>query len=133
MGLPRPIVRIANAITNFAIISGIPRPPYTRENGLVIETLGRKSGRRRRIPVGYLDDGGRLIVVVEDGLRSAWVRNALDQDGRLRIHLRGRWRPATLRMLDEDPEPYLARMNRVHASLVRSHSSTAGVAELLPE
>lgn len=131
MGLPRSVVRIANAITNAAIIAGIPRPPYTRKNALVIETVGRRSGRRRRIPVGYLDDDGRIIVVVEDGADSHWVRNALAQDGRLRIHLRGRWRPATLRMLEGDPETYLGRMNRAHAGLVRSHSSTPGVAELV--
>jgi len=133
MGLPRSLVRIANAITNFAIISGIPRPPYTRKNALVIERLGRRSGRRHRVPVGYLDDDGKIIVVVEDGLRSNWVRNALAQDGRLRIHLRGRWRPARLLMLEAEPESYLSRMNRVHAGLVRSHSSTPGVAELVPE
>ena len=133
MGLPRSLVRMANAITNFAIISGIPRPPYTRKNALVIETLGRRSGRRHRVPVGYLDDDGKIIVVVEDGLRSNWVRNALAQDGRLRIHLRGRWRPARLLMLEAEPESYLSRMNRVHAGLVRSHSSTPGVAELVPE
>ena len=133
MGLPRPVVRIAKAITNFAIITGIPRPPYTRKNALVIETVGRRSGRRHRIPVGYLDDGDRILVVVEDVLRSNWVRNALAQDGRLRIHLRGRWRPAKLRMLEADPESYLTRMNRVHASLVRSHSSSPGVAELIVE
>ena len=133
MGLPRSVVRIANAITNFAIIAGVPRPPYTRENALVIETLGRRSGTRRRIPVGFLDDDGRIIVVVEDGPRANWVQNALARDGRLRIHLRGRWRPARLRMLEAEPEPYLARMNRMHAGLVRSHSSTPSVVELVPE
>lgn len=133
MKLPRFVVRIANAITNFAIIAGIPRPPYTRENALVIETVGRSSGKRHRIPVGYLDDDGRIIVVVEDGLRANWVRNALARDGRLRIHLRGRWREARLRMLEENPESYLTRMNRIHASFVRLESSTPSVAELLPE
>jgi deazaflavin-dependent oxidoreductase (nitroreductase family) len=131
--LPRFVVRIANAITNLAIITGIPRPPYTRKNSLVVETVGRRSGRRHRIPVGYLDDNGRIIVVVEDGLRANWVRNALAMDGRLRIHLRGRWREARLRMLDEDPESYLTRMNRVHAGFVRLESSTPGVAELVLE
>lgn len=128
MGLPQPIVRIANAITNVAIITGVPRPPDTRENALVIETIGRRSGKRRRIPVGYLDDDGRIIVVVEDGPRSHWVRNALAQGGALRIHLRGRWQTATLRMLDAEPEAYLRRMNRFHAGLVRSHSSTPSAA-----
>jgi len=126
-------VRIANAITNAAIITGIPRPPYTRKNALVIETVGRRSGKRRRIPVGYLDDSGRIIVVVEDGPRSNWVRNALARDGRLRIHLRGRWRSANLKMLEAAPETYLRRMNRIHADLVRSHSSTPSVAELVLE
>jgi len=129
--LPRPVVRMANAITKLALITGIPRPPYTRENALIVETVGRRSGKRHRIPVGYLDDDGRIIVVVEDGLHANWVRNAIARDGRLRIHLRGRWRDATLRMLEEDPESYLARMNRIHAGFVRLESSTPSVVELL--
>lgn len=133
MRLPRPVVRIANAITNLAITTGIPRPPYTRKNALVIETVGRRSGKRHRIPVGYLDDNGRIIVVVEDGLHANWVRNALARDGRLRIHFRGRWREARVRMLEEDPESYLARMNRIHAGFVRLESSKPGVAEFLLE
>lgn len=131
MRLPRFVVRIANAITTLAIITGIPRPPYTRRNALIIETVGRHSGRRHRIPVGYLDDDGRIIVVVEDGLRANWVRNAFARHGCLRIHFRGRWREARLRMLDEAPESYLARMNRIHAGFVRLESSTPGVAELV--
>jgi len=115
--LPKQVVRIANAITNVALLAGIARPPYTRRNALVIETVGYRSGKRRRIPVGYLDDGGRIIVVVEHGLHAQWVRNALADDGRLRIHLRGAWRPARLRIVDGDPEAYLRRMNRVHAGI----------------
>lgn len=131
MGLPRSVVRVANAITNFSILLGIPRPPYTRDNALVVETVGRRTGRRRRIPVGYLEEGGRIIVVVEDGPRAGWVRNALERDGRLRVHFRGSWRDAELRLLDEDPETHLQRMNRMHAGLVRSHSSTPSVAQLV--
>jgi deazaflavin-dependent oxidoreductase (nitroreductase family) len=131
MALPRPIVRIANAITIYAIIAGIPRPSYTRKNALVIEALGRRSGKRYRIPVGYLDDNGRIIVVVEDGARANWVRNALSRYGRLRIHLRGRWRGARFRTLEGDPEAYLERMNRIHAGFVRLESSTPAVAELV--
>jgi deazaflavin-dependent oxidoreductase (nitroreductase family) len=131
--LPRPVVRIANAITNVAIIVGIPRPPYTRSNALVIETIGRRSGKRHRIPVGYLDDDGRIIVVVEDGPRANWVRNALARDGRLRIHFRGGWLTAKIRLLEDDPESYLTRMSRIHAGLVRSHSTMPSVVQLVPE
>src|SRR5262249_7117698 len=77
MKFPYPVVRIANAITMAALIAGIPRPPYNRGNALIVETRGRRSGKRRRLPVGYLDDGGRIIVVVEDGTRAQWVQNAL--------------------------------------------------------
>src|SRR5262249_24959205 len=119
MALPKPVVRIANMITNAAIMAGIPRPPYTRRNALVVETFGGRSGKRQRIPGGYLDDHGRIIVVVEDGLHAHWVQNALARDGRLRIHFRGRWREAKLRMLEDDPASYLTRMNRLHASFVR--------------
>jgi len=129
---PRAVVRIANAVTKFALLAGIPRPPYNRGNALIVETIGVRSGKRRRIPVGYLDDGGRIIVVVEDGSRAHWVRNALAHGGRLRIFLRGAWRSARLQVLDGDPEKYLTRMNRVHAAFVRHEASTPGVIELFP-
>src|SRR5262245_47891800 len=132
MRLSKQVVRLANAITTFALLVGIPRPPYTRENALIVETTGRRSGKRRRIPVGFLDDGGRIIVVVEDGSRAQWVRNALANDGRLRIHLRGAWRAARLRILEGDPESYLRRMSRAHAAFVRLESTTPAVVEIFP-
>jgi deazaflavin-dependent oxidoreductase (nitroreductase family) len=124
---------MANAVTNFALLAGVPRPPYNRSNALIVETVGRRSGKRRRLPVGYLDDGGRIIVVVEDGSRAHWVRNALEDGGRLRIFLRGAWRSARLRVLDADPEAYLEKMSRVHAAFVRHEASTPSVIELLPD
>jgi deazaflavin-dependent oxidoreductase (nitroreductase family) len=129
--LPWAVVRVANAVTNFALLAGIPRPPYNSGNALLVETIGPRSGKRRRVPVGYLDDGGRIIVVVEDGLRAHWVRNSLANGGRLRIYFRGPWRSARLQVLDADPEMYLKRMNRVHAAFVRNEASTPGVVELL--
>jgi deazaflavin-dependent oxidoreductase (nitroreductase family) len=133
MKFPRAVVRVANALTNLSLIAGVPRPPYNRGNALIVETRGRRSGKRRRLPVGYLDDSGRIIVVVEDGGRAQWVQNALADGGRLRIFLRGAWRQARLRVLDADPDIYLERMNRVHAAFVRHEASTPGVIELLPE
>ena len=124
-----PIGRAANAITIWGILLGIGRPPYTRSNALVVETVGRRSGRRRRIPVGYVEEGGKLFVVVEDGARADWIRNALARGG-LRVHYRGRWRDARLRLIEGEPEEYLRRMNRVHAHFVRAHSSVPAVAEI---
>jgi deazaflavin-dependent oxidoreductase (nitroreductase family) len=89
MKLPGLVVRAANALTKAALLAGIPRPPYNRNNALIVETIGRKSGSRRRTPVGFLGDGGRIIVVVEDGSSARWVRNALADGGRLRVFVRG--------------------------------------------
>lgn len=133
MRLPKWLVRIANEITNLALLAGVPRPPYTRENALIVETVGHKSGKRRRIPVGYLDDGGHIVVVVEDGLRANWVRNALANGGCLRIHLRGAWHNAHLQILNADPERYLTRMNRVHQAFVRIEATTPAIVEIVPE
>jgi deazaflavin-dependent oxidoreductase (nitroreductase family) len=121
---------IANQVTMWALQTGIPRPPYTRANAIIIETVGRRSGRRRRLPVGYLEDDGRLVVVVEDGERADWVRNALAHNGRLRVFLRGRWLDGTLSLIEGDPKEYLKRMSSLHAALVRRHSSTPRVAQI---
>ena len=40
MRLPKQVVRIVNAVTKLALLVGIPRPPYTRENALIVETVG---------------------------------------------------------------------------------------------
>jgi deazaflavin-dependent oxidoreductase (nitroreductase family) len=122
--------RAANAITVWGILAGIPRPPYTRRNALVVETTGRRSGRRRRVPVGFLEDAGKVVVVVEDGLRSHWVRNALAEDGRLKVHFKGEWHEARLRVRAGGPEEWLRRMGRVHAALVRRHSTAPGLVEI---
>ena len=109
---------------------GLPSPPYTRSNAIIAETTGRRSRRRRRVPLGFLEEDGKLIVVAEDGMASSWVRNALDDDGRLRVFLRGRWRRARLRPRPGDPEEYLDRMSTVHAAFVRMESSTPTLIEI---
>jgi len=121
---------IANQVTIWSLLAGIPRPPYSRDNAIVVETIGRRSGRSRRVPVGFAEEAGKLFVVVEDGGRADWVRNALQQDGRLRVFHSGTWKPAHLRLTGRDPESYLARMNRLHAALVRRHASKPAVAEI---
>ncbi len=125
--------RVANVLTIQAVLLGIPRPPYTRSNAIVVETAGRRTGRRHRVPVGFVEEEGKLIVVAEDGAHAGWVRNALGPGGRLRVHLRGKWRGARLRMLEGDPEPYLQRMTKLHAYFVRRHSSTPQAVEITVE
>ena len=125
--------KIGNPLRMWPLLVGLPSPPYTRKNAVIVETIGRRSGKRRRLPVGMLEDNGKVIVVVEDGLHALWVRNALANDGRLRIFLHGKWRDARLQPLEGDPEEYLERMNRVHAAFVHAESSVPGVVEITPD
>jgi deazaflavin-dependent oxidoreductase (nitroreductase family) len=130
--LQRTLRRVGNPLRMWPLLVGLPSPPYTRKNAIIIETIGRKSGNRYRIPVGFLEEDGKLIVVAEDGPRSSWVKNAQAAEGRLRVFVHGRWRDARLRLLPGDPESYLRRMNRVHAAFVRTEASNPSVVEITP-
>ena len=116
----------------WSLLHGLPSPPYTRRNAIIIETIGRKSGQRYRIPVGFLEENGKLIVISEDGPHASWVKNAQANE-QLRVFLRGRWRQARLQLGTGDPESYLRRMNRVHAAFVHTESSAPSVIEITPE
>lgn len=77
---------------------GIPVP-----GTLLLETIGRKSGRTRRTPVtnGLVTDV--LWIVAEHGRAAAYVRN-LEAEPRVRVLIAGRWRTGTARPLpDDDP------------------------------
>jgi deazaflavin-dependent oxidoreductase (nitroreductase family) len=131
--LQRTLRRIGNPLRMWSLQRGLPSPPYTRRNAIIVETVGRRSGERRRLPVGFLEENGKLIVVAEDGLHSAWVMNALAREGHLRVFLHGKWHDARLEPRPGDPEPYLRRMNRIHAAFVRTESSEPAVVEITAE
>ncbi|MBV9291476.1 MAG: nitroreductase family deazaflavin-dependent oxidoreductase [Frankiales bacterium] len=75
----------------------------------LIETTGRKTGRRRRTVVGVNEADGGLWVVAEQGRHAGYVRN-IEANPRVRIRLRGRWRDATGHLVDDD-DP----VQRVHS------------------
>lgn len=103
---------------------GLVPPGYA-----LLETVGRRSGRPRRTPVGDGRLGASFWIVAEHGLRAAYVRN-LQANPRVRILLRcgGRlvWRSGTAEVLtDDDPrarQRALARTSlnrRLNAWVVR--------------
>jgi F420H(2)-dependent quinone reductase len=67
----------ANRLVNRAVAAVAPR----RFRGmplLVLETVGRRSGRPRRTPLLYVEDDGRYIVVASNGganWEPAWLLN----------------------------------------------------------
>lgn len=95
----------------------------------VIETVGRKTGRRRRTVVGVHREGDSLWIVAEQGRHAGYVRN-LEAQPQVRVRLRGRWRKGTARVVaDDDPRARLdAFGRRVHArSVIRFGTELATV------
>ena len=69
--LPKPVVRLANAVTNLTLLAGIPRPPYTRGNALIVETVGRRSGK------------GLLSAILLYLPVCYWIARAAHREGRI--------------------------------------------------
>lgn len=81
--------------------NGVPRtvlrsPAHALMSGryCLLELTGRVSGRRYRVPVAYVEDGGALLVSTD----SAWWRN-LDGGRPFAVRLRGRRGTATAERL----------------------------------
>jgi deazaflavin-dependent oxidoreductase (nitroreductase family) len=73
----------------------------------LLETIGRKTGKARRTPVGNARVGDRLWIVAEHGMKAGYVRN-IKENPQVRVKLRegfrGRWHTATAHLLwDDDP------------------------------
>jgi deazaflavin-dependent oxidoreductase (nitroreductase family) len=97
---------------------------------VLLETVGRRSGKPRRTPVGDGRVGDTLWIVAEHGRRSGYVRN-IEADPRVRVRvregLRPRWRTGTAHLMPaDDPltrQRWLAKrrpMSRVNAPAVRA-------------
>jgi deazaflavin-dependent oxidoreductase (nitroreductase family) len=106
----------------FAI--GIVPPGYA-----LLETIGRKTGKARRTPVGDALVGRQFWIVAEHGMKAGYVRN-IKQNPRVRLKLRegfrARWHTGTAQVLpDDDPRAQQRWLgdqlpsSRVNAAAVR--------------
>jgi deazaflavin-dependent oxidoreductase (nitroreductase family) len=87
---------------------------------VLLETTGRVSGRRRRTPIGGRLVGATFWLVSDHGEASDYVRN-IKANNRVRVRIRGRWRPGTAFLLpDDDPNVRLTTLPRFNGSLVRA-------------
>src|SRR3954453_16065910 len=82
----------------FAI--GLVPPGYA-----LLETIGRKSGKPRRTPVGDGRVSRQFWIVAEHGMEAGYVRN-IARNPRVRVKVReglhARWRTGTANLLHED-------------------------------
>jgi deazaflavin-dependent oxidoreductase (nitroreductase family) len=86
---------------------------------VLVETLGRKSGKRRRNVVGMHLDGDTGWVVAEQGRHAGYVANLMATP-EVRVRVRGRWRRARAHvLLEDDAEARLGSFSTSHAATVR--------------
>jgi deazaflavin-dependent oxidoreductase (nitroreductase family) len=91
-----------NPPIKLALAMGLPLPGYA-----LLETIGRKTGKPRRTPVGDGRIGEQIWLVAEHGMKAGYVRN-IERDPhiclKLRDGLRTRWHTGTAHLLpDDDP------------------------------
>lgn len=95
------------------LVAGRPGAPA------LVETVGRKSGRLRRTPVGNGLKGDTFWIIAEHGRHSDWMRNIVTNP-RGRVKVDGRWRNgAAYLMLDDDPIARQRELDPFNARLVR--------------
>jgi len=87
---------------------------------VLVETVGRRSGKRRQTPVGMKVDGDTGWVVSEHGRKASYVRN-IEAQPDVRVRIGRRWREAQAHVVpDDDVEARLAWFGRAgHVAAVR--------------
>ncbi|MDQ3964119.1 MAG: nitroreductase family deazaflavin-dependent oxidoreductase [Actinomycetota bacterium] len=85
----------------------------------LLETIGRKSGRPWRNPVGNGLQGNAFWIVAEHGNEAGYVKN-IKANPRVRIRVGGRWRTGLAHILEEDDARARQRtLRRINAAFVR--------------
>jgi deazaflavin-dependent oxidoreductase (nitroreductase family) len=104
--------RLFNPIVKVGAAVGIGMPGV-----VILETTGRKSGKRRRTPVGGREENGTVWIVSEHGMGAGYVRNIEANPG-VRVKRGLRWRAGTAYLIpDDDTEARLREMSKGHVGL----------------
>jgi deazaflavin-dependent oxidoreductase (nitroreductase family) len=93
---------VLNVPSKLLFAVGIALPGYA-----LLETIGRKTGKPRRTPVGDGRVGEKFWIVAEHGMKAGYVRNIV-RNPRVRVKVRegvrARWRTGIATLLfDDDP------------------------------
>jgi deazaflavin-dependent oxidoreductase (nitroreductase family) len=89
-----------------------------------LETIGRKTGQARRVPVSAQFDDDGAWVICQHGTRSGWGRNITDNPN-VRMRQGNQWRTgvATLRP-DDDVVARARKFGRLAARMVKALETT---------
>ena len=85
--------KVFNRLVLAATRAGLPTPGV-----VILETIGRRSGEPRRVPVSRLLEGDTLWIVTEHGRKAAYVRN-IEANPRVRVRTGRRWRTGTAQVV----------------------------------
>ena len=86
----------------------------------LLETIGRRSGKPQRNPVGNGMKGDTFWIVADHGHNADYVKN-IKANPRVRVLVQGRWRSGTAHVLPEDdPIERQKQLRLVNALIVRA-------------
>lgn len=114
-GFEQKFFRTLNGFVEPAVRRGVASPTFLPGALIVLESIGFKSGARRRTPLVSFRVGGYRIVSTVRGDRSFWVKNLVKQPA-VSYFLGGKRRQANAIVL----------MDGEHASEERSYSRFLG-------
>jgi len=90
----------------------------------LLETTGRRSGKRRRTPIGNGLIGTTFWLVSEHGRHAGYVRN-IEANPRVRVKVGRTWLPGSAQILPDD-DPF-ARLDHVASQLGRMRRLDAAI------
>jgi deazaflavin-dependent oxidoreductase (nitroreductase family) len=87
---------------------------------VVLETIGRKSGKPRRTPIGGRLIENRFWLVSDHGEAADYVRN-IKSNNRIRLRLLGRWCTGSAYLMpSDDAHARLKSLPRFNSAMVRA-------------
>ncbi len=105
-------------------VKGLSRLGVRTAMATELETVGRKSGQIRRVPVSAQFDDSGAWVISQHGTRSGWGRNIADNPN-IRVRQGNQWRAgvATFRP-DDDVVARGRKFGRLGAKMVKALETT---------
>ena len=96
--------RLATALARYVFSPLVKAAVHARlasRGWAILETTGRRSGKRRRNPVGNGLEVHTFWIVAERGRRAGYVRN-IEANPRVRVKVGGRWRAGVAYPMPDD-------------------------------
>ena len=88
-----------------------------------LETIGRRTGRLRRVPVAAAFDDTGAWLISQHGTRSGWTAN-ITADPHVRIREGERWRTGTAQLVPDDDVDARARTFASHPAFAALTAAT---------